>query len=400
MSTPAELVPPRVDAEYGGLRLMVLARKFWPYSGAAEQNAADLSLKLASMGHQVEVATVRWSKTWPTFFRLQNVGVHRLSRPNSGPWGSYRYSRGISRQIINQSPDAIIVMGLGHELTTVHKNFGGQIPYLVVLNELDLGIEGDATKLNHRQLKSIAEADSVICESDWTQERLVALGGKLGSTKVVVANDGVVSHERTITSLQRNIVRRALGDAHPMLVVPDGQPLVACFSPLLGDRGMIQLVQAWEWVAGHLPGARLWLVGDGPRSREVWDAIVNRQLTDSVIMPGEFDLLEDIAVAADLIVHNLESKLFCRQFLRAFVNGSAAIVSEPMWNHLRLEGDDAVLAKNQSPQALGTQMIELLNEPDRIVKLSRNASDHRSHFRLADRMSKFLSPILEAIQSE
>lgn len=395
MSATAEIAPPTPPHDQGKLRLMVLSRKFWPYSGAAEQQAADLAMALSQQGHTVDVLTVCWNRSWPTFFRLQQTNVHRLPRPNAGPWGAYRYSKSLTRQIVEQAPDGIFVFGLSHELTTVHRQFGDQVPYVVVLTELDFGVHRDSPKLNHRQVKALLAADAVVCESAWTRERLEQFIG-LDPEQILVGLDGVTSQPRKADAIQRSVMRRAFADVHPMLVVPEGQALVACFSPFVGDPGLIQLVDAWRYIFSRNPNTKLWLIGEGPRSREVWDAVVEAQLTESVILPGEFDLIEDVALAADLIIHNLHSDLYCTQFLRGFLNGSAAIVRQSMAEMMQLQHQDAVVIQDPTLSELADTIQNLLFDSGHRELLAENAAKHAPRFQMSDRVAKILGPIYAA----
>ncbi|MEL7498909.1 MAG: glycosyltransferase family 4 protein [Planctomycetota bacterium] len=403
MSTPAELAPPSSAGEnVESLRLKIVTRRFWPYSGTTELQVADLAQALSIAGHEVEIVTIRWDKTWPTFFRFRGIDVWRLNRPTTGPWGSFRYLRSLGRHITADMPDGLIVFGMGAELTTIQKVFGAKIPYLVSLDEFDLGIRPDAAFLNQRQVNALATAESIICESDWTADRMKEVRG-IADEKIVVAGEGIFLEHLSHVSrdlVQRNMARRALADAHPMLVVPDGQPLLVCLSPMVGDPGMIDLVQAWKRLVKTMVGAKLWIVGEGPRSRDVWRTIVEKQLTESIIMPGEFDQLEDIITASDMVIHPLQSKIRCAQLTRALCAGACAMVTSSRAACIPLTHEhDALVIPKRDPESMATSIANALANTERLDEIGKNAKALSVKYRIEDRIPKLVQPIVAAIGS-
>ena len=122
---PIETLP--VSRSTNPLRLAIVTRRFWPYSGMTEMAVGDLASEIRLAGHCVEILTVRWDKIWPTHFQFQELTVHRINRPASSPWGSFRYLRSLARELLEFKPDGIIVYGLGDGAWAISRTFGDRI---------------------------------------------------------------------------------------------------------------------------------------------------------------------------------------------------------------------------------------------------------------------------------
>ena len=68
------------------LRIAIVSRRFWPYSGTTEFAVADLASQIKRQGHSVEILTVRWEKNWPLYFDYDEIPIRRINRSQSHPW--------------------------------------------------------------------------------------------------------------------------------------------------------------------------------------------------------------------------------------------------------------------------------------------------------------------------
>ena len=405
MSTPVQSssATPNPDERSSNrqLRLKLISRRFWPYAGAAEFQAAELAQTLSENGHAIELLTIRWDSDWPVQFRYEDCSVQRLRRPNHGPWGYYRYLKTIFQHISSDDIDGVILMGLGEELVTVDKATAGRIPFEVVLSEMDLGIQAELTSLSNRELHALRNAAKIIVESKWSAERLAATID-VDSSRIDVAGDGICTQPATQTLLKKNVARRTLGDAHPMLVIPENQPLVICHSPMVGDQGMVDLVRAWKRVDKINPNARLWIIGEGPNSREVWDAISELGLRESIIMPGQFDELSDVFHAADIIVHPLRSRLHCGQLLRGLAFGVRPLLPIELANRLELpDSAHPFLFSRLSLPSLTQNLLAAVESVDPLGEKPTNPNSPHiaSRFAMKDRITAMVAPFVNQYSS-
>ena len=113
------------------LRLAILNRYFWPISNSAEMEVAWLQTALVDEGHDVDVITVRWHKSWPEKFVFRASQVYRLAKPLSGPFGRYRFNKALSAHLIDQQYDGIITFGLGDATCTAALGFGDSVSVVI-----------------------------------------------------------------------------------------------------------------------------------------------------------------------------------------------------------------------------------------------------------------------------
>jgi len=292
-------------------KIAIVTRRFWPICNSTELAACEVASAIDAAGHHVDVFTIRWEKSWPQFFKYQNLNVHRINRPVTGPWGGFRYVRNLNRNLTEATPQASIVFGLGDEAWAVAKTLADRVPFLIRIDGLVLGGNQTRPNFSTRQLTAIDAAERLIVDSSWTAERL-ALNAAVDTAKISIIPDPIpIDRDGLQRQLNKPSARIAISDAHPVLMVESDQPLVVTGAPMNDDLGMLDLVAAWPRVLRRFPHARLWIVGEGKNSRKVWDLIMDKHLVHSVIMPGSFDELDDVFTAADLYVHPLRSNQEC-----------------------------------------------------------------------------------------
>ncbi len=134
---------------------------------------------------------------------------------------------------------------------------------------------------------------------------------------------------------------------------------------MLEDRGTIDLVDSWKHVLSYVPGAKLWLLGDGTMGSQIWQRIVGLNLVHSVIMPGYFDDLEDLFFAADLYVHPGRTEAFCECLPRAMATGLPPIVTDTRWVRAMIRPDhNAWVVPRQNPQAMAEAIVHAIQHSD------------------------------------
>jgi glycosyltransferase involved in cell wall biosynthesis len=381
------------------LRLAIVTRRFWPYSGTTEMAIGDLASEIKLAGHSVEILTVRWEKIWPTYFQFQELTVHRINRPASSPWGSFRYLRSLTRELVELKLDGIIVYGLGEEAWAISKSFGGRIPFVIRIDNHLLGSHKRPPNFTARQLSALNSATSVLVESQWTRDRITN-HPSVKNPAISVVPDGIrIDPEQTRTPAEYGASRVAISDAHPVLMIGPTQPLVVCGSPLHGDRGLIDLVNAWPRVLERFPKSRLWIVGDGKKGRQVWEHLQEKNLVHSVIMPGSFDDLHDILQAADVCVHPLRSDESCGFLARALVGGVCCVVTSTHSTRTVVENNvNGLVVGINEPRALADAIILALSNNELRDRLGRAALKSAvTAYDIKRLVNCFLDPILESV---
>ena len=393
-------------------RIAIVSRRFWPISGPTEHFIADLGDQFSIAGHQVRLLTAAWQKGWPSECSFREFEVRRLNRPSSGPWGTYRYQRALVRELDHYQPDAVLMFGNGEDLPVVRKLVGDSIPCVV---RVDHRAVSQKIRSSQKSLR-LDLADAVLCDSLRTRNELVLRKAVLPQ-KVELISDAVQyqdEHQRSL--LQQADSRTALGDAHPILRVDPAQPLVVTGAPMNGDGGVCDLIKAWKIVLESFPKAKLWILGDGPRSRKVWDTISDHDMIYTAIMPGYFDDLDEIFQAADLYVHPMRKPVNCRCLLHAIAKGVCPVVTGSSTEPIPKRNSDGqrigetiqvqrdatgIVAPHGNPTALGEAITMALRNSEKRAELGSNAA---AQFRPATELSRighvFLDTLLGAHQPQ
>ena len=221
------------------------------------------------------------------------------------------------------------------------------------------------SELPPRQLFAVNSAQRVLTDSLWTQQRVLEYPG-VTNPHVNVAHEGILLDKikERQHSLQSDS-RVAISDAHPVLMIGSDQPLVICGAALDGDSGLFDLIDAWARVITQFPKSKLWILGDGPKSRDVWTKILEKHLVQSVIMPGSFDDTHEIFQAADLYVHPLKSDESCGFLARALAAGVGTVVTSTQFTQTVIENNvSGLVIHPDDPRALGDAIILALGNPD------------------------------------
>jgi len=352
-----------------------MVHRFGSRSWQDGSGQCEIGGAISRAGHQVEVFTIRWEKSWPRFFKFQELSVHRLSRPLSGPWGGFRYSKSLSRELGVFQPDGIIVFGLGDEAWTISKAFGQSVPVAIRIDGHVLGPQSGKPNLSNRQLSAIKSARQLIVDSQWTADRLGLHG--IAAEKIVIAKDPVFSnptdHQPTNSKASARV---AISDAHPVLMLEADQPLVITGAPMNQDDGVVDLVSAWPRVMQRFPKARLWILGEGNHSRRVWDLIVEKSMVHAVIMPGNFDELRDVFQAADAYVHPLRSNQSCSFFNAALASGCCCIATQPGTTEANIESNvNGIVVPPGNPNAMAEAITHTLSDESLRERLGQNAAE-------------------------
>jgi glycosyltransferase involved in cell wall biosynthesis len=387
-------------------RLVIVIRRFWPLTGPTETAACNLASALQRLGHRVDIVTVAWQKNWPHYFLFREFSVHRLAKPNMGPFGSFRYARALSRKLDDLNPDCVIMYGLGEELTTVRKTLGDDVPIVV---------RSDGRLLSERRSQknfSLKPANQVVFDSTRTHELLLQRNTALPAITTILP-DGVEFKDNVTRSVSaQSSARAAISDAHPILRIDSDQPLVITGSPMDSDLGLLDLVEAWKIVAEAYPQSRLWILGDGPKGRAVWEAIVDASLVYSIIMPGFFDDHTELFQAADLYVHPTRHATNCSCLWTAIANGLCSVVTEanieklPKLNSkngnakddafVSLNKELGLIAPTQNPKALGEAILMGIREKELRNTLGCAA---RTEFEKAVNVDRLAPRYLDVIDS-
>ncbi len=348
---------------------------------------ADLAQNLKDAGHRVTVATIKWSRDWSDHIRFHDIPVIRFTRPLTGPWSSFRYARSLAKHLALKNYDGLIASGLGDEAIAASRSTDDMTAVVV---RIDDALEGVAGQLHRKHVETCLSADAVVTNSLAVARRMAGLEQM---PSVAVIPDGIrIRTNQFPSNANRLGIRAALSFAHPVLKIEPDQPLaVSCVRMSVGC-GLSELVQSWPQVLARFPAARLWLMGDGPQAGAIWQQIIRLDLAHSVIMPGFFDELEDLLIAADMYVHPCQEIQSGEGLLRAMAVGTPVIATADDWTASFLNsGNNGLLVPAGDSACLADSMIRRLTDHDDRLKIGIRAMKTIANlFRPTDQADKYL----------
>ncbi len=352
------------------LEILLVTRRFWPHSGLTELALSNLARHFKQAGHQITVATVRWSRDWSRKISFHDIPVVRFTRPVTGPWSSFRYARALTRHFAINTYDGIIVSGLGDESLAVTRIARQLSPVLI---RVDDGWDGVSGRLHRRHVELCQSADAVVANGPGVAEQLAGLEQM---PKVRVVRDGIPLTSSSFPAAPggRVAIRESLSNTHPVLKLEKDQRLVVCCTRMDADSGLSQLVQAWPEVLRRFPDAKLWLIGDGNQASRIWQLIVRLDLMHAVVMPGYFDQLDDILQAADLYVHPGGPSQTGEGLLHAMALGLPVIAATNPWTSSFLaSGVNSFLIRSMEATALAQEIKQRLDHWQELASIGRQA---------------------------
>ena len=357
------------------MKLAILSPRFWPCSGSDELALSDLAQTLAKQDHEVEIITPGWNTSLPAAFRFRNFNVQRIYRSTSAPWGGFRYQKNLLRYLTQNPVNQLIFFNAFSEFVSLAKSLAGKTPMTMRLHDHALTSLAGSITTKNRRTNLLKIADRVLVESESTFQLLLAAG--LPIQKLAIVPEGILPPDQPTTAFaSQAVARQAVSNSHGMLTINPEQPLLVCGALMDGDKGMLDLVQAWKLVLRKIPAAKLWIVSQGTSSRNVWDAITSKKMIDSIIMPGQFDNYEDVFRAADAYLHPLRGSFGCSMLTRAMMSNLCPIVTEPTATVLGLTNNrQANTAAAGNPENLSNVIVQTIQNPIERIQIGLAAAD-------------------------
>ena len=353
-------------------RLAILTRRFWPVSGATELAVGRLAAALHAAGHTVEIFTVCWEKTWPSNLQFCEVPVRRLPKSTSGPWRSLRAIRPLSRYLTDFEPDGILAFGYDDQTWLAAQAFSDRLPLVLRMDSRSLELNRSRSNEAARQSQVLERATALLCDCQATADELERRSANCGSKIQIVPDLINAAQPDRRTPAKQSAARNALSDAHPVLTIETDQPLVVCAARLDHDAGVLDLVRAWPAVLERHPKARLWIVGDGSAGERIWEEINKLGLVYSVIMPGFFDDLSEVLLAANVYVHPLRHSGYDSRLVEALLSGICCVASPASEREgLIRHNQTGMIADLGQPGDFSNALIDTLSQADLRQRLGR-----------------------------
>ncbi len=383
------------------LRLVLVARRFWPLVGENENTLANLAAELASRNCRITVLTAGWNPRWPSTIVYRGFPVVRLPGAPRGGWSTMRFMRVLGEYLRRRSDeyDVVYVSGLKHEAYAAVRAVGRRRP--VVLRAEDAGRRGDSlwqidASCGRRIKKGCMRARLFIGRTPGICRELVAAG--YPRDRIHYVPDGVPIPHRC-DDQRKAAARETLAVANPSLRSPQSAPVVLFAGPLDEVQGAGDLLEAWETVVRRWPNAKLWFVGTGPFCAALAERTESRSLSGRVVLAGQFETVDEFLTASDLLVIPAREGSARSTLLEAMAAG-LPIVATDLADHGQFvaDGEHAVIVPRGDVPALADAIIRVLSNPKLSRKLGerarRRAVEQFSLARMADAHLQLLEEIV------
>jgi glycosyltransferase involved in cell wall biosynthesis len=333
--------------------------------GGPEQNFANLGGELAARGHEVTVLTARWQRGWPAELLYRGRRVVRLAEPPRRRWGAICYTRALARWLRRRAAeiDVVCVSRLREEAYAAVRALRGRAP--VVLRAETAGRAGDCRWLREapcgwRIRRRCRAAAAHVAASRTIEEELRAAG--FPAERLCRIAPGVPIPPACGESAKADL-RATLAEVVPSLRLAPEAPLAVYTGRLLRNRGLSDLVAAWQSVAERRPEARLWLVGQGRCQRALEDQIEETGLLGKVVLAGVFDHVDEILAAADLFVQPSAEGGLSLAVVEAMAAGLPVIAADvPDHRDLLADEREGLLVRGPNGPRLAAAVLRLLDD--------------------------------------
>ena len=349
------------------LKLVLLTRRYWPQVGGAEMVMARLATQFQQAGVAVRVLTAQWEPHWPRELVHGDAQVTRIANPRARGWGTYRYMRGVARWLRTHRDqfDVVYVSMLKHD---AYAALGAlrNLSKPVVLRAEGAGETGDCAwhlkarfgpRIRHR----CQTASAVVAPSD---DIAVELQSAEFSPQQIHRIDNGVPIPDLDEVPNREEIRRALADGNRDLKVQPNAPIVLYTGRLHEAKGLFDLVRAWPQVLRRWPQARLWMVGEGPAGQALWELTKELHLQGALFLPGVYDEVIDLLVAADLFVLPSYHEGMSISLLEAMASETPVVASDISANRkLVKHREHGLLFRAGDVDALAAAVIRQIEHP-------------------------------------
>jgi hypothetical protein len=283
------------------LRLLVVARRFWPFS----EDSCQRLLHWTSSLHQISVVptvlTARWHQDWTDLFRIRNVPVHRLLPSPHTNWNETHFQRNLIQWIQSRLKefDAIYV-DRADSLVQVMLTKQARWPIPIIARFAP--DEFLAQCAPNIRLQPAAKVDA-IRRCRWIVTPMPS------SHRTLIASGINETHIHRIgfssaTRIQKSPERKkaacvSLAKLSGDFVIPDNSPLMVH----LGNTSWNELRHVLLAVCDLLDAGaavRMWIIDSGIANDTIYDFLKDRGWHREILIFDSFDDFEEILHVADL----------------------------------------------------------------------------------------------------
>ena len=286
-----------------GPKVLVIARRFWPFTDDVCQRLLHQCSALTRAGAKLTILTARWHSSWPTYSLCREVPVHRLLPAPNSNWNESHFQKNVVPWIGRNAKDFdCIYVDRADSLISFLQNKGAKwnLPIVARFSPEDAGY-GLSTGQKSSQ---IAMADScrrcarVVCATPNAHRIAVSQG--ICESQIVRIGD--IAWESVARSAElRTMASNALFEASSDFLIPARTDLLLHLgiSETIPLRNLIQTVCDLLDTGVSL---RMWVVGSGVEPNGLYDLTKSRGWHREILLFDGFDDLQELIRVADCCI--------------------------------------------------------------------------------------------------
>lgn len=356
------------------MRILVVARYFWPDLGGAQVQLRSLARQWAEDGHDVTILTCRWKQQWSSDERIEGYRVHRLPVTETRFLGTLRFVWQIRRWLWRRPRDFDVVMvSMLKHAAYAAVGVGRRAGFPVFLKSWGAGDSGDmawqeSARLGQCIRRGTLDVAGVFAPSEAVAREIILAG----YPKVVLIPNGVAMPDRPWSLAETISWRRKLGLADRPTLLTTGR-----LSP---EKGVEDLLRAMPVITSRCPNVQLVMVGEGPLRGHLEAMIREQLISNHVQLVGATTDVEAYLRAADLYVLPSRFEGLSVALLEALILGMPAVISDTPANQGVLPRDLLPTFATENPEALAMAVVRRLEEIPALeqrLSLARNQTAER-----------------------
>lgn len=344
----------------------MVSQRAGAFYGGAEVQALRLARALVSLGVDVQIVTTKFVSGLANCETLYGVPVRRLAVVRQD-----RVSHFLAVKVSQCVAMAWYVAMYGRAYDIVHAHclsasslgaaLSAQLSRLPIIILPSVGgAEGELQAIRRSSvagllLRLLRRIDRFAVQDREIADELLGIG--VSPERCIPVKNGVDLHRfHPVSTAQRRQLRRQLG-------LPEG-PLALFVGRLVAQKGIRQLLAAWQFMPTLQKEATLVIVGAGPDV----DRVLHEagKPSSRVIFLGTRDNIAELMQAADVLVLPSPYEAFGNVVLEALATGLPVIACRTgVAQQLAIDGVAGRLIEAAQPADLCRALHELLATPDR-----------------------------------
>lgn len=357
------------------MRIVVVARYFWPDLGGAQVQLRSLSRQWALDGHDVTVLTCRWSKPWKHDEVVDGYRVIRLPVMNVRFLGTIRFVLQVRRWLrANRGDFDVVMVSMLKHAAYAAAAVGRRDGFPVFLKSWGAGDSGDmawqqSARMGRWIRRRTLDVAAVFAPSQAVAEEIRSAG----YPNVVLIPNGVAVPSSPWNGAETRQWRRRLG-------IPDRTTLLTT-GRLSPEKGLEDLLRAMPAILARRHDVQLVMVGDGPSRRQLEAQAKQLGVSERVLLVGAKPDVEPFLRAADLYLLPSRFEGLSVALLEALALGVPALASDTPANLGILPREFLPLFATADPVDLAAAALGRLEQLDTLgARLTEARTRVAKHF--------------------